>query len=124
MAFCRNASGRSQERGVTILIVAISLIAILAMSALSIDIVAFYFSVGEAQRAADVAALAGAKAFVTSGFTSGQLGDPLSGGAQSLVCNGSTGLADVAAQGLAAQNPIAGIAPTTVTTSCNFADGN
>ena len=113
-----------RERGVTILIVAISLMAILAMSALAIDIVALYVSEGDTQRAADAAALAGAKAFVSSGFTSGQLGDPTSGGAQSLVCNGSTGLADLAAQGMANRNPISGVAPTSVTTVCTFPDGN
>ena len=75
---------RKRERGVTILIVAISLMAILAMSALAIDIVSLYVTEGDAQRTADAAALAGAKSFVTSGFTSGQLGDPTSGGAQSL----------------------------------------
>src|SRR3989475_10128232 len=112
---------RERERGVTILIVAISLMAILAMSALAIDIVALYVSEGDAQRTADAAALAGAKSFVTSGFTSGQLGDPTSGGAQSLVCNGSSGYADLEAQAVANRNPISGVAATTVTTSCTFA---
>jgi len=120
----RNSPERRRERGVTILIVAIALIAILAMSALAIDIVALYVTEGDAQRAADAAALAGAKAFVSSGFTSGQLGDPLSGGSQSLVCNGSSGYADLQAQGIANLNPIGGVAPTTVTTSCTFPDGN
>jgi Putative Flp pilus-assembly TadE/G-like len=109
---------------VTILIVAISLMAILAMSAIAIDIVALYVSEGDAQRAADAAALAGAKTFVSSGFTSGQLGDPTLGGAQSLVCNGSSGYADLEAQAVANNNPVAGITPTTVTTSCAFPDNN
>jgi Putative Flp pilus-assembly TadE/G-like len=120
----RNTPDRKQERGVTILIVAISLMAILAMSALAIDIVALYVSEGDAQRTADAAALAGAKTFVTSGFTSGQLGDPTSGGAQSLACNGSTGFADLEAQAVANRNPIAGVAATTVTTSCTWAASN
>src|SRR5207249_4525753 len=117
-------SQRKQERGVTILIVAIALMAILAMSALAIDIVALYVSEGDAQRTADAAALAGAKSFVTSGFTSGQLGDPTSGGPQSLVCNGSSGYADVEAQAVANQNPIAGVPATTVTTLCTWAANN
>ncbi|PYV97917.1 MAG: hypothetical protein DMG89_12785 [Acidobacteria bacterium] len=115
---------RKRERGVTILIVAISLMAILAMSALAIDIVSLYVTEGDAQRTADAAALAGAKTFVSSGFTSGQLGDPTSGGAQSLACNGSTGFADLEAQAVANRNPIAGVAATTVTTSCTWAASN
>ena len=84
------------------------------------NIVTLYVSEGDAQRAADAAALAGAKVFVSSGFTSGQLGDPTSSTAQNLVCNGSTGFADLQAQGVANRNVIAGTAPTSVTTSCNF----
>ena len=66
------------------------------------------------------ASLAGAKVFVTSGFTSGQLGLPDSSAAQNLVCNGSTGFSDLQAQAVASHNMIAQVAPTTVTTSCNF----
>src|SRR6266567_7730046 len=109
-----------RERGVTILIVAIAMISMLAMLALAIDIVNLYVSEGDAQRAADAAALAGAKVFVSSGFTSGQLGDPALSTTQNLVCNGSTGLADLQAQAVANHNVIAGTAPTSVTTSCNF----
>src|SRR5207247_11250660 len=68
--------------------------------------------------------LAGANTFVSSGFTSGQLGDTTSGGAQSLACNGSTGFADLEAQAVANRNPIAGVAATTVTTSCTWAASN
>jgi hypothetical protein len=92
----------------------------LAMAVLAIDIVTLYVASGQAQKTADAAALAGAKVFVSSGFTSGQLGLPTSGAAQNLVCNGSTGLSDLQAQAAASQNLIAGSAPTTVTTSCNF----
>src|SRR6266704_299829 len=109
-----------RERGVTILIVAIGMISMLAMLALGIDIVSLYVAEGDAQRTADAAALAGAKVFVSSGFTSGQLGDPTSGTAQGLVCNGSSGLADLEAQAVAAPNLIAGVAATTVTTSCTW----
>src|SRR6185437_15309114 len=61
---------RKDERGVTMMVVAFTLVAILAMAALSIDVAELYVSRGEAQRAADAAALAGAKMFVTSGVTS------------------------------------------------------
>jgi hypothetical protein len=67
---------------------------------------------------------AGAKVFVSSGFTSGQLGDPTSGTAQAIVCNGGSGLADVQAQAVANPNLIAGAAATTVTTSCAFPANN
>jgi hypothetical protein len=111
---------RRRERGVTILITAVALVVMLAMAALAIDVVTLYVASGEAQKNADAAALAGAKAFVSSGFTSWQLGDPATGAAQSQVCNGSTGLADYQAQAAAQKNFIAGTAPTTVTTSCTF----
>ena len=111
---------RRRERGVTILLVAVAMMALLAMAALAIDIVTLYVSEGEAQRVADAAALAGAKVFVSSGFTSWQLGDPALSTTQNLVCNGSTGLADLQAQAVANHNVIAGTAPTSVTTSCNF----
>jgi len=117
-------SERRRERGTTILIVAVGMISMLAMLALAIDVVSLYVAERDAQRAADAAALAGAKVFVSSGFTSGQLGDPTSGTAQGLVCNGSTGLADLEAQTVANSNPIAGVAATTITTSCTWATSN
>lgn len=58
------------ERGVTIIVVAFVLVAILAMAALAIDVAELYVARGEAQRAANAGALAGAKMFVVSGFTS------------------------------------------------------
>jgi len=117
-------SEHRRERGTTILIVAIAMISMLAMLALGIDIVSLYVAEGDAQRTADAAALAGAKVFVSSGFTSGQLGDPTSGTAQGLVCNGSSGLADLQAQAVAAPNLIAGVTATSVTTSCTWATNN
>ena len=111
---------RRRERGVTILITAVAMVVLLAMAALAIDVVTLYVASSEAQKNADAAALAGAKAFVSAGFTSWQLGDPATGAAQSQVCNGSTGLADYQAQAAAQKNFIAGTAPTTVTTSCTF----
>jgi hypothetical protein len=61
---------RSGERGQTIILVAVSLVTLLAMAALAIDVVTLYVARSEMQRAADAAALAGAKAFVDSGVTS------------------------------------------------------
>ena len=61
---------RKGERGVTMALVAISYVAILAMAAIAIDVVSIYVARAEAQRAANAAALAGAKMFVNSGYTS------------------------------------------------------
>jgi Flp pilus assembly protein TadG len=58
------------ERGQTIVLVALSLLALLAMAALAIDVANLYIDRRQAQQAADAAALAGAKAVVSSGYTS------------------------------------------------------
>jgi len=111
---------RGRERGVTLLIVAVAMLSMFAMAALAIDVVTLYVAEGETRRAADAAALAAAKVFVSSGFTSGQLGPPSSGTTQSLVCNGSTGFSDLEAQAVVNQNKIGGATASTVTTSCTF----
>ncbi len=56
--------------------VAISLVSLLAMAALAIDVVTLYAARSEAQRAADAAALAAAKAIADSGFTTLSPTDP------------------------------------------------
>jgi uncharacterized membrane protein len=56
---------RKAERGQTILITAIAMVAMLAMAVLAIDIVTRYVASGQAQKTADAAALAGAKVFVS-----------------------------------------------------------
>jgi uncharacterized membrane protein len=67
---------RPGEQGQTIILVAISLVSLLAMAALAIDIVTLYAARSETQRAADAAALAGAKAVADSGITTLLLTDP------------------------------------------------
>ena len=62
---------RSHERGQTIALVALSMVVLIAFFALAIDVTTLYIARKEAQGAADAAALAGAKAFVNSGYTSG-----------------------------------------------------
>jgi len=90
------------ERGSTVAILAASMIFMVAMAAIAIDVVMLYVVRGEAQRAADAAALAGAHQFVISGFTSGNIG-------QGQVCNGSgSGFAQDAAIKTAAQNNVGG----------------
>jgi Putative Flp pilus-assembly TadE/G-like len=113
--FARNRKG---ERGVTIILVAIAMITLLAMAALAIDVVTLYVARTEAQRVAESAALAGAKMFVSSGYTSGQLG--AIGGSGGAVCGGATGPANVQATQTANQNMIGGQPPTTVNVTCDF----
>src|SRR5580698_6852408 len=67
---------RRSQRGQTILLVAISMVSLLAMAALAIDVVTLYVARTEVQRAADAAALAGAKALADSGVTTLTPSDP------------------------------------------------
>src|SRR5579862_1864856 len=81
---------RHHERGQTILLVAISIVSLLAMAALAIDIVTLYVARSEIQRAADADALAAAKAIADSGVTSLQATDPNLTAAQTLAQNMAT----------------------------------
>ena len=74
---------RQSERGVTMLLVAVAMFAMLAMVALAIDVITLYSARSETQRVADSAALAAAKVLVDSG----QLTDPATyqTGAQALA---------------------------------------
>lgn len=62
---------RHRERGMTLFMVAATLIILLGSATLAIDLAVLYVARNEAQRAADSAALAGAKSFISSGFLSG-----------------------------------------------------
>jgi len=62
---------RKAQRGMSLLVVAASIVALLGVAALAMDLAALYMARNEAQRAADAAALAGARAFVDSSFMSG-----------------------------------------------------
>jgi hypothetical protein len=102
---------RQNEQGQTIILVAISLVSLLAMAALAIDIVTLYLARTEIQRAADATALAAAKAIADSGVTTLQATDPSLPGAQTLAQN----MATAAVTGLmsaSAVNWVAGAAPT------------
>ena len=61
---------RNGERGISLYLVAASMFVLLGMGALGIDLASLYVARNEAQRAADSAALAGAKVFVESGCIS------------------------------------------------------
>lgn len=96
---CRSQTRRS-ERGVTMILVAVCMVAIVAMAALSIDVVTLYLARMEAQRTADAAALAAARVISLSGIT----GDPNdTGGYWAQICGGNTGVATQAALAAAAQ---------------------
>ncbi|MFQ6030696.1 MAG: pilus assembly protein TadG-related protein, partial [Dehalococcoidia bacterium] len=70
----------NHERGMTLFLVAASLVVLLAISALAIDLGMLYVTRSEAQRAADAAALAGAQTFVTSTFTSDGVPESIASG--------------------------------------------
>ena len=60
---------RDKQRGSTLLLAAASLLMLLAMAGFAIDALTLYVARTDAQRAADAAALAGAKIFMTSSCT-------------------------------------------------------
>jgi len=111
---------RSGESGVTILIVGLTLLVLVAMAALAIDVASLYVTRTEAQRAADAAALAAARMFVTSGYTS----DPGRWTLPSTLCvsggPGSTAAANKQAAIVASENLIAGQPAAIRSISCNF----
>ena len=91
-------------------LIALAMVSLLAMAALAIDITTLYVARSEAQNAADAAALAGAKMFVTSGITSlGGAAPPI---AFTDVCQtagpGNTAAANRQAEAAASQNNVAG----------------
>jgi Flp pilus assembly protein TadG len=101
----RSTLHRTRERGVTMALVALAMVAIIAMAGLSIDIGTLYQASAEAQRAADAAALAAARTISMQGLT----GDPTNAsGFWSQICDGPTSLASSAAVTEVGQNPLSG----------------
>lgn len=88
---------RNGERGISLYLVAGSLFILLGISALAIDLASLYVARNEAQRAADSAALAGAKVFVESGCIN------------SGTCAGQEGAATTRAVRVGSQNILAGV---------------
>ncbi len=103
--------GRRRERGQTIVLVAVALVSLLGMAALAIDVTTLYVARGELQRAADAAALAGAKAFVDSGVTTDN-----SPTRQTLA----QGMITSVINAMMAQNKVSGAAPTLVAATPDF----
>ena len=96
------------------LLVALAMVAIIGMAALSIDVIVLYLAKEEAQHSADTAALAAAKVLSLSGIT----GDPTNLSSNwGHICgpdDGTNGLAARVAKAVANQNLVGGIVPTTV----------
>ncbi|MGH9495396.1 MAG: pilus assembly protein TadG-related protein [Candidatus Sulfotelmatobacter sp.] len=111
------------ERGVTMIIVALAMVAIIAMAALSIDVITLYLAREEAQRSADSAALAAAKIISVSGLT----GDPSNGTANwGKICgpdDGTNGLATRTAKAVAGQDAVGGLAATTINVTYSVGSG-
>ncbi len=103
------------ERGQTILLVAISLVSLLAMAALAIDIVTLYVARSEIQRAADAAALAAAKAIADSGVTSLDSGSSNLSAAQLLAQNMASAAVTTLVSSSSTYNLVSGGPPTLVT---------
>jgi hypothetical protein len=102
-------------------LVAVSLVAIIGMAALSIDLGTLYGAKAEAQRAADAAALTAARMISMTGIT----GDPsnLSDG-WLLLCGSPNSPATQAAISVAQQNLISGVAISTGNISVNYGAGS
>jgi hypothetical protein len=104
-------------------LVALAMVAIISMAALSIDIGTLYQARAEAQRAADAAALAAARTVSMSGLT----GDPANGAGSgtaswSEICGGRSSPASQAAIAIGVQNTVGGVSPeVTVTYSAGSA---
>ncbi len=101
----------STEKGVTLLIIAGSMVLLLGICALAIDLVAAYLCRVQCQRAADAAALAGASQFVGQGCTS--TGGCSSGGPQEAM-------ATTQAIAVAGENLVMGLAPSSSTIATQF----
>jgi hypothetical protein len=90
------------------ILVAVSIVSLLAMAALAIDVVTLYVARTEIQGAADAAALAGAKAIADSGLTTLQSADGNFAAAQTLAQ--SMAPSAVAAVLASPNNQVAGVA--------------
>jgi Flp pilus assembly protein TadG len=108
-------ASRRGERGMTILFVAIAMVAIMSMAALSIDVLTLYLAKEEAQRTADTAALAAARVLSLSGVT----GDPdnIQGSLPSPPWQRACALATQVAQAVVNQNTVGRRIATTVNVS-------
>lgn len=96
------------------ILVALAMIAVIAMAALSIDVITLYLAREEAQRSADNAALAAAKIIALSGLTGDPSNASLEWGAVCGPDDGTNGLATRVAKAVAGQNTVGSIAADAV----------
>jgi hypothetical protein len=116
----RMRRSRRGERGVSFLLVVAGIFSILAMAALAVDVATLYAANSDAQKAADAAALAGAKIFVTSSSTSGGSVDPND------VCTtgaSTSPMANAAANAVAQANTVAGATAQITHITCTGTTG-
>jgi hypothetical protein len=102
------------------ILVALAMVAIIAMAALSIDVITLYLAREEAQRSADQAALAAARVISLSGM----MGDP--GNVFSswqAICGGATSPASQVAIAVAQQSAVGGTAVPTPTVTYSAGTG-
>lgn len=117
--------GRRSQRGQTILLVAISMVSLLAMAALAIDVVTLYVARTEIQRAADAAALVGAKAIADSGVTTLPAGSGDLAAATTLAQSmANSAITAMVSASSTINNQVAGNPPTLVNTTFNFTPNN
>jgi Putative Flp pilus-assembly TadE/G-like len=119
-----NTAHRKGERGITIVLVAFSLLALLGMAALAIDVSTLYVAHGEAQRAADAAALAGARMFAFSGYTTASTALAVGDICQTTTTPGADAAANRQAEAVAAQNLVAGQPATLQSINCTVTAAN
>jgi len=119
---CARPSRRG-ERGITMVLVALAMVAIIAMAALSIDIITLYLAREEAQRSADVAALAAARVISMSGIT-GTANPSTDTAYWTQICGGPSSAATQAAQAVAGQNAVGNLAGTVTVTYSSGSSGN
>jgi hypothetical protein len=103
---------RGSERGISLVLMTAGMLGILGMCGLALDMASFYLVRSQAQRAADGAALAGAKIFVTTGCT----------GNTSSPCSSSTveSAARKEAETVGNQNLVNGQSPAIVDSDISF----
>ncbi len=88
-------------------LVAMAMVAIIAIAALSIDVITLYLAREEAQRSADAAALAAARVISMSGIT-GTADPDTDASSWTKICGGIASVASVTAQAVAQQNAVGG----------------
>jgi Flp pilus assembly protein TadG len=121
MGKCKPVPRCRRERGATLIFVALSLALLLGVCAMAIDLAWLYLADLQAQRAADAAALAGAKTFVESNYTTAAA--PGAGFFSPYIADAvAQDLAKNVALAVAGQNVVAGIQLTGSNVSASVND--